>query len=220
MKSNKLLAVIISLMMLFSFAACDKKNDTKETTKHSTSTGTTKKSSTTKATSTTATSTTAISATTKKAATATTTKKVATAAAVTVAPTTTKGATTSKALPSFKITVNGAAVTNSDVIYCPVYTFTVKVTNSSGTESTNTYEGYKLTDILKVVGATSYEKGISIITTDNHPSTYTKAQIDDAKTIFAITKNGSYNADCPVLAPCSETIAKNYTKNVLSITVL
>ena len=215
MKSNKLLALIISLMILFSFAACDKKSDAKETTKHTTSSSTTKKSSTTKATSTTATPTTASTTTTKKA-TVTTTKKVA----ATSAPTTTTAATTSTPLPSFSITVAGKTISNNDVKYLTVYEYYVEATNSNGTLLKNTYKGYKLSDILRIAGVTIYSNGISIKTTDNYPATYTKTQIDDAKTILAITKNGSCNEDCPVLAPCSEATANNYVKMVSSITVL
>lgn len=190
---KKLLAILFSSVMVFSFAACGNKADT-ETTKEKTT-----------------------ASTTKEKTTVSTTKESTTAAKPeSVVDVKTPAAGVVK-FAAFTFKVNNKAITNDTLKNYQIYKITCKSSTSKGTTTEDTYGGYLLTDVLKAAGVTDY-KSVTVAASDGHEGNFVKADINQY-TLVAIEKNKAVGDKGTVwVAPCDQSSAQNYCKLVVSIT--
>lgn len=116
-------------------------------------------------------------------------------------------------LPEFSVPVNDKVITNETMAEYRVYSITVTTVNSQGTETTYTYVGYKLSDIIAAAGITEYIT-VQATANDGYMLDYTVA-IEDSTTIVAFLRNDEPGV---WVAPCSSKTSGDYLKNVESIT--
>jgi len=115
--------------------------------------------------------------------------------------------------------VNGVEVTQDSVAEYPMYSVQAKSVNSSGTESTVTYVGFAVKDVLKAAGLTENYVWLEAMAGDGYTVTLTGAVIYEDTTLLAMTKDGSPFSASPWLAPCSDKVTGNYLKGAVSILV-
>jgi len=122
-------------------------------------------------------------------------------------------------IPAFSIHVNGIQVTQDSVAEYPMYSVQAKSVNSSGTESTVTYVGFAVSDILKAAGLDEKYVWMEAAASDGYTVTLTGAVIYEDTTLLAMTRDGSPFSDSPWLAPCSDKVTGSYLKGAVSILV-
>ena len=122
-------------------------------------------------------------------------------------------------LPIFSVYVNGIEITQDSVAGYPIYSVEAKSVNSSGTESTVTYVGLAVKDILKAAGLNESYVWLEATASDGYTVTLKGDVIYEDTTLLAMTKDGSPFAVSPWLAPCSDTVTGNYLKGTASILV-
>ena len=122
-------------------------------------------------------------------------------------------------IPAFEILVNDTPVTHASLAGYPVYRVQAKTVNNSGTESTATYIGYAVGDVLKAAGLTDSYATLEAAAGDGYSVTLTGGVISESTTLLAVTKDDKPFSESPWLAPCSDTVNANYLKGTVSIQV-
>ena len=121
-------------------------------------------------------------------------------------------------IPAFSVTVNGVAVDNEMMAAYPVYSVEATSVNSSGTESTSTYIGFAMADVLDAAGLTDAYIWLEATADDGYAATFT-GDIMANTTLLAISCNGSQFKSGPWFAPCSSGTTGDYLKGCVSILV-
>ena len=150
-------------------------------------------------------------------------------AEITGAPETTAPAATNPApvaeevkgvtIPAFAIMINGVKVDNAMMAAYPTYSVTAFSINSSGTESTTTYVGFAMTDVLAAAGLTENYIWLEATADDGYAIEITGEIVTASTTLLAVTKNGEQFKTAPWFAPCGSETTGDYLKNMVSILV-
>lgn len=187
MKLTKLLALVMSLVMMFSLAACGGTADEDTTT-------------TTKPT------------TTEAPKEAVSEESNAPEGAPEI-----KDATGKFEMPEFSFKVNGKEITNAEMKDASVYKITVETVNSKGNASEDTYGGYAIKDVLAAAGCPDATKITAVandgyevefeLTEENAP--YSLVAIEKNK---EVGEDGTV-----FFAPCLETTSGKYAKLVVEL---
>ena len=122
-------------------------------------------------------------------------------------------------IPEFAIIINGVKVDNVMMAAYPTYSVTAFSINSSGTESTTTYVGFAMTDVLAAAGLTENYIWLEATADDGYAIEVTGEIVTASTTLLAITKNGEQFKTAPWFAPCSSETTGDYLKNMVSILV-
>ncbi len=122
-------------------------------------------------------------------------------------------------IPEFAIMVNGVKVDNVMMAAYPIYSVTAFSINSSGTESTTTYVGFAMTDVLAAAGLTENYIWLEATADDGYAIEMTGEIITAPTTLLAITKNGEQFKTAPWFAPGSSETTGDYLKNMVSLLV-
>ena len=122
-------------------------------------------------------------------------------------------------IPEFAIMINGVKVDNVMMAAYPTYSVTAFSINSSGTESTTTYVGFAMTDVLAAAGLTENYIWLEATADDGYAIEMTGDIITAPTTLLAITKNGEQFKTAPWFAPGSSETTGDYLKNMVSILV-
>ena len=122
-------------------------------------------------------------------------------------------------VPEFAIMINGVRVDNVMMAAYPTYSVTAFSINSSGTESTTTYVGFAMTDVLAAAGLTENYIWLEATADDGYAIEMTGDIITASTTLLAITKNGEQFKTAPWFAPGSSETTGDYLKNMVSILV-
>ena len=121
--------------------------------------------------------------------------------------------------PEFSITVNGVEVTQANVVGFPMYSAKATTMTLTGSEMVMEYEGFCLKDIFRAAGLTGKYIWMEAKASDGYIVKFTGDIIMDETTLLAMKKDGSEFLMAPWLAPCLDTSAANYVKEVVSILV-
>ena len=122
-------------------------------------------------------------------------------------------------IPEFAIMINGVKVDNVMMAAYPTYSVTAFSINSSGTESTTTYVGFAMTDVLAAAGLTENYIWLEATADDGYAIEMTGEIVTAPTTLLAITKNGEQFMSAPWFAPGSSETTGDYLKNMVSILV-
>ena len=122
-------------------------------------------------------------------------------------------------IPEFAIMINGVKVDNVMMAAYPTYSVTAFSINSSGTESTTTYVGFAMTDVLAAAGLTENYIWLEATADDGYAIEITGEIVTASTTLLAITKNGEQFKTAPWFAPCGSETTGDYLKNMVSILV-
>ena len=122
-------------------------------------------------------------------------------------------------IPEFAIMINGVKIDNVMMAAYPTYSVTAFSINSSGTESTTTYVGFAMTDVLAAAGLTENYIWLEATADDGYAIEMTGEIITAPTTLLAITKNGEQFKTAPWFAPGSSETTGDYLKNMVSILV-
>jgi len=122
-------------------------------------------------------------------------------------------------IPKFAIMINGVKVDNVMMAAYPTYSVTAFSINSSGTESTTTYVGFAMTDVLAAAGLTENYIWLEATADDGYAIEITGEIVTASTTLLAITKNGEQFKTAPWFAPCGSETTGDYLKNMVSILV-
>lgn len=122
-------------------------------------------------------------------------------------------------VPEFAIMINGVKVDNVMMAAYPTYSVTAFSINSSGTESTTTYVGFAMTDVLAAAGLTENYIWLEATADDGYAIEMTGDIITAPTTLLAITKNGEQFKAAPWFAPGSSETTGDYLKGMVSILV-
>lgn len=122
-------------------------------------------------------------------------------------------------VPEFAVTINGVQVDQTMMAAYPTYSVKATSTNSSGTESTTTYVGFALKDVLEAAGLTEQYTWLEATADDGYAVNSTGDMVMADTTLLAITKDGSQFTSSPWYAPCSSETTGDYLKGVVSILV-
>ena len=122
-------------------------------------------------------------------------------------------------IPEFSVLVNGIEVTQTEMAEYPIYSVQATSINSSGTESTKTYIGFTIKDVLAAAGLTENYVWLEAAASDGYAVTFKDDIINADTTLLAITRDGSAFSNGPWVAPCSDGTTGNYLQDVASILV-
>ncbi len=122
-------------------------------------------------------------------------------------------------IPAFSVTVNGTSVDAAAMAAYPMYSVQATSTNSTGTESTTTYVGFKMKDILAAAGLTEAYIWLEATADDGYAVTLTGDEVLADTTLLAMTRDGEPFTSSPWVAPCSSATTGDYLKGCVSILV-
>jgi len=122
-------------------------------------------------------------------------------------------------VPAFSVTVNGIAVDHAALAGCPLYSVQSTSVNSTGTESTVTYVGFALRDVLQTAGLTEDYIWLEAEADDGYTVNFLGEDIMADTTLLAITRDGSPFKSAPWFAPCASATTGEYLKGCVSILV-
>jgi len=122
-------------------------------------------------------------------------------------------------IPAFSVTVNGVAVDQAAMASYPIYSVQATSTNSAGTESTTTYVGFAMKDILAAAKLTEAYVWLEAKADDGYAVTITGDKVLADTTLLAMTKDGEPFGTSPWLAPCASATTGDYLKGCVSILV-
>ena len=123
------------------------------------------------------------------------------------------------AIPAFSIQCNGIEITHETLAEYPMYSVLAKSINSSGTESTVSYVGFAIKDVLKAADLNEQYIWLEATAGDGYTVTLTGGVIYEDTTLLAMTKDGAPFSSAPWLAPCGDKVSGNYLKGAASILV-
>ncbi|MBP8639839.1 MAG: molybdopterin-dependent oxidoreductase [Oscillospiraceae bacterium] len=122
-------------------------------------------------------------------------------------------------IPEFSVTVNGIAVDQTAMAAYPIYSVQATSTNSAGTESTTTYVGFAMKDVLAAAGLTEAYIWLEATADDGYAVTITGDTVLADTTLLAMTQDGDPFTSSPWLAPCASATTGDYLKGCVSILV-
>ena len=122
------------------------------------------------------------------------------------------------AVPAFAIKVNGVEITHETMAGCAVYEIRTTTVNSAGTESTVTYTGFALSDVLEAAGVTGYTS-VTATAGDGYAVEVSAEVAGAPTTLMAIAKDGVQFSEYPWFAPCSSGVTGDYLKGMVAITL-
>lgn len=122
-------------------------------------------------------------------------------------------------IPAFSVTVNGVAIDQDAMAAYPMYSVQATSVNSAGTESTTTYVGFAMADVLKAAGLTENYIWLEATADDGYAVTINGDKVLADTTLLAVTKDGTAFEAAPWLAPCSSVTTGDYLKGCASILV-
>jgi hypothetical protein len=118
------------------------------------------------------------------------------------------------------VTPNGEKLFSStDAVALNLITMEATLRNSRGEESTNTYTGVKLADVLRAVGVSNFT-GLSIIAADDFSVSYTRdlALADD--TLIAWEVDGEvYTTEPPLRMAPKQGVGNQYIRQPVKIVI-
>ncbi|PKM72989.1 MAG: hypothetical protein CVU91_08195 [Firmicutes bacterium HGW-Firmicutes-16] len=122
-------------------------------------------------------------------------------------------------IPNFSVTVNGVTVDQTAMAAYPMYSVQATSTNSAGTESTKTYVGFAISDIVKAAGLTDSYIWLEGTADDGYAVTIKDDAVLAPTTLLAMTEDGKPFATSPWLAPCASETSGDYLKGCVSLLV-
>jgi hypothetical protein len=122
-------------------------------------------------------------------------------------------------IPSFSVTVNGVAVDQNAMAAYPMYSVQATSVNSAGTESTITYVGFAMRDVLAAAGLKETYVWLEATADDGYAVTVKGDAVLAPTTLLAMTKDGEPFGTSPWFAPCSSGTTGDYLKGCVSIFV-
>ena len=122
-------------------------------------------------------------------------------------------------IPAFSVTVNGTAVNQDTMATYPMYSVQATSTNSAGTESTVTYVGFAMSDVIAAAGLSEKYVWLEATADDGYAVTIKDGSVTAQTTLLAMTRDGEPFAASPWLAPCASATTGDYLKGCVSILV-
>lgn len=122
-------------------------------------------------------------------------------------------------IPDFSIMINGVKLDNVMMADYPTYSMAASSVNSAGTESTTTYVGFAIRDVLTAAGLSEDYIWIEATADDGYAVTLTGEAVTAPTTLLAVTKNGEQFKTSPWFAPGSSGTTGDYLKEMVSILV-
>lgn len=122
-------------------------------------------------------------------------------------------------IPDFSVTVNGVTVDQAAMAAYPMYSVQATSINSAGTESTITYVGFAMSDVIKAAGLTEEYVWLEATADDGYAVTINGDAVLADTTLLAMTKDGEPFESSPWLAPCASETTGDYLKGCVSILV-
>lgn len=117
----------------------------------------------------------------------------------------------------FSFKVNGTEVTNATLEGQHIYKIEVTTVNSKGEESTATYTGYKLADVLAAAGVDGAAK-VTVVANDGYEAELNADYIGSDYTLVAIEKDKEVGEDGTIwVAPCESGSSGDYCKLAVEI---
>ena len=117
----------------------------------------------------------------------------------------------------FSFKVNGTEVTNASLDGLHIYKIEVTTVNSKGSESTATYTGYKLADVLAACGVNAAAK-VTVTANDGYEAELNPDYIGSDYTLVAIEKDKEVGEDGTIwVAPCESGSSGDYCKLAVEI---
>ncbi len=117
----------------------------------------------------------------------------------------------------FSFKVNGVEVTNATLEGLHIYKIEVTTVNSKGNESTATYTGYKLADVLAACGVDGAAK-VTVVANDGYEAELNPDFINSDYTLVAIEKDKEVGEGGTVwVAPCESGSSGDYCKLAVEI---
>ncbi|MBR3288885.1 MAG: hypothetical protein IKI71_03895 [Lachnospiraceae bacterium] len=121
-------------------------------------------------------------------------------------------------IPKFTVSINGNAVTNEDLAEYPIYKSQVTSVNSSGTETTVNYIGFRFVDALEKAGLSGYTSYIEAVADDGYSVVY-EAKRNPENMLIAISKDGSQFKKSPWFCPCDSDTTGEFLQGLTTILV-
>ena len=119
----------------------------------------------------------------------------------------------------YSFLINGVEVTNDMLEGLSIFRITAVTENSAGEINESTYSGYRLASVLEVLGL-SDATTVKAVAADGFESVLEGDLIISDHTLIAIERDREVGENGTVwLAPCSETGARNYARDVVEIIV-
>ena len=122
-------------------------------------------------------------------------------------------------IPTFTVTVNGITVDQDAMAAYPMYSVQATSINSAGTETTITYVGFAMSDVLAAAALSDAYIWLEATADDGYAVTITGDTVLAETTLLAMTKDGEPFGTAPWLAPCGSETTGDYLKNCVSILV-
>ncbi len=122
-------------------------------------------------------------------------------------------------VPDFTVTASGVTVNKDTMASCKLYSVQTYSVNSTGTESTVTYVGYKLRDVCAAAGLTENYVWIEASADDGYAVELTGGVVMEDTTLLAMTRDGDAFKTAPWFAPCSSQTTGDYLKGCSTILV-
>lgn len=119
-------------------------------------------------------------------------------------------------IPAFTVYVNGNPVTNDDMAAYPIYSIQVTTTNSSGTTTTPTYIGFKMTDVMEAAQLTDAYIYVTAIADDGYAVEFTDVA-DFSNMMLGISKDGTQFKALPWFCPCDSATTGDYLQGCENI---
>lgn len=122
-------------------------------------------------------------------------------------------------IPNFSVTVNDIAVDQNAMAAYPMYSVQATSVNSAGTESTVTFVGFAISDVLAAAGFKDAYIWLEATADDGYAVKATGETVLAATTLLALTKDGEPFGSAPWFAPCTSGTTGDYLKGCVSILV-
>jgi hypothetical protein len=122
-------------------------------------------------------------------------------------------------VPDFSVTVNGVAVDQAAMAAYPLYSVQATSTNNAGTETSTTYVGFALGDVLAATGLNEAYVWLEATADDGYSVNMVGDAVAAPTTLLAITKDGEAFSAAPWFAPCASAVSGDYLKGCVSILV-
>lgn len=121
-------------------------------------------------------------------------------------------------IPAFTVMVGEKEITDATMAEYAVYEVQTTSVNSAGTESTSTYVGFALSDVLTAAGITEYQT-VTATADDDYAVEVDGTVAAEPTTLLAISKDGEQFKTSPWFAPCSSGTTGDYLKGMVALSV-
>ena len=122
-------------------------------------------------------------------------------------------------IPVFSVAVNGVTVDQSAMAAYPMYSVQATSVNSAGTESTVTFVGFAMKDVLAAAGLKEAYIWLEASADDGYKVAIKGDVVLAPTTLLAMTRDGKPFETGPWLAPCTSQTTGDYMKSCVSILV-